>query len=426
MVTAPFALVLIDVALVAGSWSAMFRERRFWHVANFVAIPVAFTLIVRQGGRGGTVGTEHPSDRLAYLVLQSESIVNYLKLCYWPSPLIFDYGTVIPPLSASQLPAFIAVASLAMLAVIYFWRQPIVGLLGVLFFLILGPTSSLVPVTTQVTAEHRMYLPLALVLTGSVVALAWALIRFAPLVEDARQQNAVVLNRLRWITAGLTVVLVTLTFFRNTHYRSDFALWQDTALKVPTNLRACRMFGMVLMELGAKEAAIHIFDVAIDSPLATDAYCARSEMLLTAGDFDLAAKDARSALKIDPNCHLALNLLGGLAFKQNDNEAALEFFDRALSYEPKNATYLRNRGGALIHLDRLLEARENYETALAIAPVDPESHFALAMLDLREGRLAMARQGLQQTLYYNANHPGALQSLPDVEKQIILSKNRGP
>ena len=40
-------------------------------------------------------------------------------------------------------------------------RRSWVGFVGAWFFLILAPTSSVVPLSGQLVAEHRMYLPLA-------------------------------------------------------------------------------------------------------------------------------------------------------------------------------------------------------------------------------------------------------------------------
>ncbi|WP_238397596.1 tetratricopeptide repeat protein [Anatilimnocola aggregata] len=415
MATAPLAILLIDVALIAGSWRDAFRARRFWHALNFLSLSITFILIARQGGRSGTVGAENLGDRLAYLALQSEIIIRYLQLCVWPSPLVFDYGTYIPPLSASQLPAFITVSVLAVLFVVLYWKKPVVGLLGVLFFVILAPTSSFVPVITQVAAEHRMYLPLALVLTGGMVAIVAFLPRLRPDQSGIGEPNK---RGLTAITVVLAICLGTFTLFRNGYFRNEFTLWQDTALKAPTNLRACRWYATGLLALGQKEAAMHVFDVAINSPRAAEAYCGRADIYLNSGDTEQAAEDVEAALKIDPKCHQALNMLGAMALNRGDNETALKYFTQAIQVSPQNETYLRNRGNALVVLNELHEARSNYDAAIAISPGDPESHFVLAMLDFKEGHLTAAAAGLRRTLYYDAAHPEALQWLPEVEKQI--------
>jgi hypothetical protein len=57
-------------------------------------------------------------------------------------------------------------------------RWPLAGFLGVWFFVTLAPTSSFVPIATEVGAERRMYLPLLAVVALAVVAVsaAWAVV----------------------------------------------------------------------------------------------------------------------------------------------------------------------------------------------------------------------------------------------------------
>jgi len=91
-------------------------------------------------------------------------VTEYLKLAFWPHPLVFDYGTeilAIDPLKAAPY-GLIIVAILAGGAIA--WRRsPMAGFLGVWFFLILAPTSTVMPIAEQPMAESRMYLPLAAV-----------------------------------------------------------------------------------------------------------------------------------------------------------------------------------------------------------------------------------------------------------------------
>ena len=49
------------------------------------------------------------------------------------------------------------------------WRHPKLGFLGLSFFLILAPTSSIIPIK-DLAFEHRMYLPLAIVIVVAVLA----------------------------------------------------------------------------------------------------------------------------------------------------------------------------------------------------------------------------------------------------------------
>src|SRR5207244_2288102 len=94
----------------------------------------------------------------------------YLRLALIPSPLVLDYGW--PPATS-----FVQVAPQALLLLVLIgatawalWRRRPEGFGGAWVFLTLAPTSTIVPVVTEVAAEHRMYLPLAGVIAVIVIA----------------------------------------------------------------------------------------------------------------------------------------------------------------------------------------------------------------------------------------------------------------
>ncbi len=102
------------------------------------------------------------------------AVARYLRLSLWPHPLVFEYGTFwVTP--AQAVPYALAVAALAAATLWALARRPALGFLGFWFFGILAPTS-LVPGTTQMIVEHRMYLPLAAVIALGVAGLE-ALVR---------------------------------------------------------------------------------------------------------------------------------------------------------------------------------------------------------------------------------------------------------
>ena len=105
-----------------------------------------------------------------------------------------------------------------------------VGFLGIWFFAILAPTSSVVPGTTQMIVEHRMYLSLAAVMVLLVLGIYAAgperLFREkGPRRDPGRSASP-------WPLAW-----AALTLRRNEIYRVDLALWQDTVAKRPEAAR---------------------------------------------------------------------------------------------------------------------------------------------------------------------------------------------
>ena len=99
--------------------------------------------------------------------------------------------------------------------------QPKLGFAGCWFFGILAPSSTVIPLTTQTMAEHRMYLPLIVVVAVAGVGL------FAKANKNVGLALAVcVAALLAWCTAR-----------RNEVYRSELSLWADTVSRRPGNAR---------------------------------------------------------------------------------------------------------------------------------------------------------------------------------------------
>src|SRR5207249_10579825 len=132
-----------------------------------------------------------------------------LWLVVWPSRLTFDYGQR-PIAGLAGIPGLILLASFG-IATIIAWTRPTrwrwFGFLGATFFLLLTPSSSVVPIITEIAAERRMYLALAPVLVLLVLVTEWALVH--KLKTADRQQ------RLRLFSgfAGVVAVAVIVRTF---------------------------------------------------------------------------------------------------------------------------------------------------------------------------------------------------------------------
>jgi hypothetical protein len=105
------------------------------------------------------------------LLNQTDVVAHYLKLAVWPRALVLDYGVPQPlmwqdVIAPASLLIVLLVAVIA--ALVYL---PELGFLGACFFIILAPTSSIVPIASEVGAERRMYLPLAGLVVLAVAAL---------------------------------------------------------------------------------------------------------------------------------------------------------------------------------------------------------------------------------------------------------------
>jgi hypothetical protein len=166
MVVAPAIVVLYDRSFVFASIKEAVRLR--WRLyAGLAATWVVLALLLQSGPRVHSAGFSTDVSVWTYLLNQTTMIVRYLRLSVWPWPLVSNYGWPVSLTLGDVLPDAIAVTFLLAVSLVALFRWPPLGFLGAWFFLTLAPTSSVVPIATEVGAERRMYLPLL-----SVIALA--------------------------------------------------------------------------------------------------------------------------------------------------------------------------------------------------------------------------------------------------------------
>jgi tetratricopeptide (TPR) repeat protein len=369
MVSAPLMVLLFDRTFVAGSFGAAWRERRRFYVSlGSTWILLAYLVLSGGGTRGASAGFGLGVSPLAYAFKQCEAIVRYLWLSIWPHPLVLDYGEslAVHPvgvwLAAGVLAVLVGVVALALR------RRPILGFVGVWFFVILAPSSSVVPLVTQTIAEHRMYLPLA----GVVVLLTAGV-------------DHLVSNPRRAVPVAVIAVLGLLTARRNFDYRSSVAIWTDTVGKSPRNSRAHHNLGVALAQLPGRSAdAIASFRNAIACK-PTDVlahYSLAHELAKMPGGRALAFEQYEIALRIDPRHQKShVNLANLLAEDPTRIPEAIVHYEIALQLKPDDSRAHNNLANELAKVTgRSIDAFAHYREALRIRPDDPEVHFNFAGL----------------------------------------------
>ncbi len=152
------------VFLSDGPAATLRRRTPLW--AGLAATWLILLALVAGGARSETVGLGFAElTPLDYVRTQVGVIWHYLHLSVWPHPLVLDYFDW--PIARQSSPSLWLAATVLVVAVLgSLWlvrRRHWLGFIGVWFFAILAPTSSVVPIVSEVAAERRMYLPLAAV-----------------------------------------------------------------------------------------------------------------------------------------------------------------------------------------------------------------------------------------------------------------------
>lgn len=118
------------------------------------------------------------------------------------------------------------------------------SLLGVFFFLVLAPTSSIVPIVSEPVAERRVYLPLTSVLIVLTVGIMKILnqIQVTSGLIKCRQG----LQRATFLLLSMIIasIYVTMTYYRSEIFRNELVFWRDVTEKRPLNARGFNNLGV--------------------------------------------------------------------------------------------------------------------------------------------------------------------------------------
>ncbi len=234
-----------------------------WLVTGLAATWIVLAVLVASDARSQSVGFGLGGwTSWSYLRTQTAVIAHYLRLSFFPTPLVFMYGWL-PAASwtgvAPQASLLVILAALTGLALAR--RHPL-GLVGVWFFLVLAPSSSILPIPTEVAAEHRMYLPLASVIAVIVIG-GYHLGRR---VLGTRAADRAWAWRVADIGVWMGIIavaatLATMTRARNRDYWSNEGLFLDTVQKRPENAEARIGYGCELLKrehYGEAEAQLRV------------------------------------------------------------------------------------------------------------------------------------------------------------------------
>jgi Flp pilus assembly protein TadD len=428
MITAPVVALVFDRIFLAGRWDAIAAGRKMVYVAILPAWlwlwfnaaggiqsniekagSRAETASARDGGTKSAViespatkpdRTDVRRSRLPspwqYLCTQPRVILHYIHLAFWPRPLCLDYkgGWPISTVRAAVLPGI--VVGLLLCATFMALRfSPPIGFLAFSFFVILTPTSSVLPLP-DVIFEHRMYLPLAALI--SIVVFGGGLL------ADRLPVKISITPKIRARAFGVccVVVLVSLsavTIVRNRDYQSRSAIWQSVCGIYPENTRALQQL-----------AAAHLAERNLEK-----ARQVQATLEARTGGNETASGNV-----------FAINTKGRLLMASGDYAAAAGVFAEAVRLAPRDrtlhATVQMNLGVALEKLGRPQKAIERYRIAVKLKPgmVQPHTNLGAALLQM--GEIDEAAVELHEAVRLDS---GDFQSLTNLGLALVHQKKLG-
>ena len=333
---------------------------------------------------------------MQYALTQAGVLLYYLRLVVIPYPQALDYGW---PVAKDFLDYGPQVAVVFLLLGVTAWlvfRRHVLGLCGAVFFLVLAPTSSIMPIVDTLF-EHRMYVPSAAVLALLVGA------------GEAGRRRLVRTGRLDASSAtrlglGLVVLAASafayLTVQRNAQYHDEIEIWRwDTQHKVArhnprtwNNLsNAAANEGDYALALSAARKAL-----SIEQALPT-AQVGVAQALLNLKQLDEALASAAATAKQFPTFPKAHILLGRVHAARSEHAQAEAAFRRALQLDDTEPDAWTGLGNAQAKQDKLREAQRSFEKALDIDLLHVQARKSLGELLIKQQRFTEAIQLLGNT-----------------------------
>ncbi|MFM7074260.1 MAG: tetratricopeptide repeat protein [Planctomycetota bacterium] len=386
----PAIAIAYDRIFMARSWRELLRLRGLYHLLLlattwWILFHVRARLIPDQAASGGFeaasagfgVASVTPWE---YLRSQAGILVHYLWLSIWPSTLCLDYRWPIAKSPINIYPQGLFIVGLLAATARALWRSPRWGFLGVCFFAILAPTSSIVPIA-DLAFEHRMYLPLAVVITLVVLGANTISRRCRISGRETAGVSQFAPPSLVGITLASLIVaaLATRTVIRNRDYVDPVRMWNSVLEVSPWNYRAHNQLALQYERRGRlMEAEHHFRETLRYRPDAWWVDIGLGNLRARQNRLSEAEQHFRRAAQQKAGIALAAANLGRLREREKNWNEAITFYDMALARNPGHLEVWLAKANALAELGQKEKAVDAYRQVLERDPRSSEAKRGLA------------------------------------------------
>jgi protein O-mannosyl-transferase len=390
------------------SWSVGKRELGF----RFLALAPVVVLAFVHGGRSGTAASSSGEAVTAveYLIAQGYVVPRYLLSIMNPFWVCTDYG-LYPPSSI-----VISFAGLAILASLLVWSVTNVvsckslGLPVLCAAIFLAPSSSIIPIVTQIGGEHRVYL-------SSLAVFVLLSAFLAKILSHAGKHSPRRLSKAAlWSVTSLSLGLAMCTFITNRSFASLEAFWERSVAQMPENLRARQNLAAIDLSRGELDQGFRRLESLVSDK--RQGVAARLEAAELA---EQAKQIARVREYLRPIFHerrqhaKASVIEARLLVLENEPVKAIHLCEQILEDSPNESSAWNALALALRSLSRIslegdatadlaaIEQRteEALQRALELLPWSANDRFMLAGLYLDQTRDQEAERELRQCLLYD-------------------------
>ena len=335
----PLVVLAYDRLIVGGP--AAQARRRVWRLHAPLLALLGAGALVRVALFVRLDQQPFPLPMWRYLLTELIVVWRYLGLLLLPvsQSIVHSVHVVATPLDPMAL---LAAAGLLLLGAVA-WRirrrAPLVAFGLVWFFVLLAPSSSILPLN-QAMAEHRTYLASWGVFL--VVAVGAAQLRLWPAGSPLLPSRAA-----RYTVAACGIAaLALLTLNRNIIWAEPVRLWREATVRAPDTWFSHYALGAALSQEGNCREAVPILERAgaLD-PTVAMVHTDLGLCLMELGRLGEAGAALQAALRAAPESPRTHNNLGVLAWRRGDPVGARAHFQHALRLDGSNLVARRNLAG---------------------------------------------------------------------------------
>lgn len=419
--TFPLIVLLYEYFFISGGDKKNFFHRLRRYYWPLFLFPLGFFLFrfyfLEQGS-----GLPQARNISSHLLTETRVIINYFRLLLFPVNLNVDPEF---PISTSifELSVILSLGTIILILTVAFKvlsDNKIISFGILWFFITLLPTSSIIPLD-DVMAEHRLYLP-SLGFYLLVSTLIHQLTMFGSQRLYSKKIGEIIIAAL----VGIVLLFSLGVIVRNTVYKDDYSLWNDTLKKSPRKARVINNFANALKDKGLPDQALIKYQEAIKydpnyvlaqmnlgiaylkKGMYDDAVRELSKAIalksdyaqayfnlglarMNQGRYDEGLQAGRKAVEIEQHNADAHNLLGALYYRKGIVDEAIVEFKKALENNFLHLQAINNLGVAYLAQGRLDEAIKEFKRALRVNERDVEAYNNLGVAYLKKGNKEEAR-----------------------------------
>jgi protein O-mannosyl-transferase len=389
--TFPLAAILYDLCFMRNeNWRPFKGRLLFIYFPLFVFIGAFFffTPMISDLALGWLGKVE-----IDYALTQSGILGYALKIFLFPINLTFDYD--FPPHWARLRFVTVLIWLFVLFAVIKNFRKisPVVTFALLWFIITLSPTNSFLP-RTDLLSERNLYLPSI----GPIFLIAYGFhyLLFRKSEGRLSKQGMALLVTLFLIIGSLLIV-------RNSVYRTNIVLWEDTYKKSPSDLKVLHNLSHFYLEDKRYQQAL-VTLLRLSRSNVSDFYRAYAHSNLGSiytqdGNFERAKKEFHKAIELEPTLPLGyLNLGTYYAFRGNFRQAREEFLrarERYITYKwgyPMPIELDLNLARVNLQLKSFAEAEKYIHQYLQVIPESLEGLLLLGKIYQEKDEVKLAEE----------------------------------